>query len=197
MSTIKSAALMKRVWTGALALAIAACSQPSDAPNGGAAGSPTASPESTAEPNDSTELAENSSGNAEPTSELAAIEQTILEQINQYRQDEGLPPLTSNDTIRRQAQQHSSAMAQGDTPVSHQGFDSRVDAIAESIDYRSAAENVAYNEGYGAPGEQAVQGWLDSPGHLENIRGNYTITGVGVAREGQAYYFTQIFIRTP
>ncbi|MGB3613052.1 MAG: CAP domain-containing protein [Elainellaceae cyanobacterium] len=188
--------MMKRFWISAFALAVVACSQSNTAPSSTASNGPedTSAAESTA----STEVAESSGGDgAEPTSELAAIEQQILEQINQYREEQGLTALRLDEAIQQQAQQHSSAMAQGTTPVSHQGFDDRVEAIAKSIDYRSAAENVAYNEGYSSPGEQAVQGWLDSPGHLENIQGDYTLTGIGVAQDGQAYYFTQIFIKTP
>lgn len=171
----------------ALAIALGACSQPVDQ------GDPAASAEgSTA--TESSEVADTAIAQAD---ELGQIEQLIFEQVNAYREAQGLPPLETNDAIRQQAQVHSQAMAQGEVPVSHQGFDGRVEAIAKSVDYRSAAENVAYNEGYNSPGEQAVQGWLESPGHLENIRGDYDLTGIGVAQNGQAYYFTQLFIKTP
>ncbi|MEO0409944.1 MAG: CAP domain-containing protein [Cyanobacteria bacterium P01_A01_bin.135] len=171
-----------------LAIAAGACSQPvgqsSDAP--------------VAESGTTEALSDTPSAAAiEAGSEFAQIEQTIFEQVNAYRDEQGLPPLEISDTIRQQATAHSQAMAQGEVPVSHEGFDGRVEAIAKSVDYRSAAENVAYNEGYSSPGEQAVQGWLESPGHLENIRGDYDLTGVGVAQSGQAYYFTQIFIEAP
>jgi uncharacterized protein YkwD len=41
----------------------------------------------------------------------------------------------------------------------------------------------------------AVDGWLGSPHHRENIEGNFDRTGVGIARSGDGtYYYTQIFI---
>jgi len=41
-----------------------------------------------------------------------------------------------------------------------------------------------------------VQGWMDSPGHRENIlRPEYRETGIGVWRTGNTYYFTQLFMR--
>jgi uncharacterized protein YkwD len=45
----------------------------------------------------------------------------------------------------QQSRIHSEAMASGQVPFSHNGFEGRVKAIAKSIPYRSAAENVAYN----------------------------------------------------
>ncbi len=188
--------LWRRFGIGAIALAMVACSQPTELSTSPADAPSAEETEAAAEPS---EVAASSgeAGGAETPSELAEIEAAVLEQINAYRQEQGLKPLATNDAIRGQSREHSSAMAQGTAPVSHQGFDGRVEAIAKSVAYRSAAENVAYNEGYADPGEQAVQGWIESPGHLENIRGDYDLTGVGVARDGQAYYFTQIFIQTP
>ncbi|HEY9649405.1 MAG TPA: CAP domain-containing protein, partial [Coleofasciculaceae cyanobacterium] len=125
-----------------------------------------------------------------------SMEQSVHQQINQYRQSRNLPPLTLNAQITEQARLHSADMASGRVPFSHNGFDGRVRAIARSISYRSAAENVAYNQGYSNPGEQAVQGWLKSTGHRQNIEGNYDLTGIGITKNAKGeYYFTQIFIK--
>jgi len=41
-----------------------------------------------------------------------------------------------------------------------------------------------------------VQGWLKSPGHRKNIKGDFDVTGIGVSKNAQGdYYFTQIFIK--
>jgi uncharacterized protein YkwD len=128
---------------------------------------------------------------------LANLERSIHEQVNKYRQSQKLPPLTLNATITQQSRLHSQAMASGKVPFSHQGFEQRVEAIAKSVSYSSAGENVAYNQGYKDPATQAFQGWLKSPGHLKNIQGNFTSTGIGVAQNSKGeYYFTQIFIRS-
>ena len=69
------------------------------------------------------------------------------------------------------------------------------EAIAKAIAYSAAAENVAYNSGYSDPATQAVQGWLKSTGHRQNLEGNYNLTGIGIAKNAKGeYYFTQIFI---
>jgi uncharacterized protein YkwD len=127
---------------------------------------------------------------------IASLEQSVLQQINQYRQQRGLPALRSNSTIAQQSRQHSQNMANSGV-LSHNGFSGRVSTIGRTIRYRSAAENVAFNSGFSNPVAQAVNGWLNSPGHLQNIVGNFNLTGIGVARNSRgAYYFTQIFIRS-
>ena len=142
-------------------------------------------------PNDMTQMAAQNSA----ASSTAALESSVLQQINQYRKKKGLSQLSSNATITQQARQHSQDMASSRV-LSHDGFDTRISTIGKSISYRSAAENVAYNMGYSAPDRQAVEGWLKSPGHLQNIEGSYTLTGIGVTKNAQGeYYFTQIFIK--
>jgi uncharacterized protein YkwD len=133
---------------------------------------------------------------ATPTvTSTAAMERSILQQINQYRQQKKLPLLATNSTITQQARQHSRSMASSRV-MSHDGFSTRVANIGKAIAYRSAAENVAYNMGYSTPERQAVEGWLKSTGHRQNIEGNYNLTGIGVAKNAQGeYYFTQIFIK--
>ncbi|MFB2937033.1 CAP domain-containing protein [Aerosakkonemataceae cyanobacterium BLCC-F154] len=135
--------------------------------------------------------------NTQNPSSLSTIERSIYEQVNKYRQSQKLPPLQLNAAITQQSRLHSQAMASGKVPFSHQGFEQRVNAIEKSVPYNSAGENVAYNQGYKDAATQAVQGWLKSPGHLKNIRGNFNLTGIGVAQNSKGeYYFTQIFIRS-
>ena len=59
-----------------------------------------------------------------------------------------------------------------------------------------STENVALND-YSRTRTVAVavQGWLHSPHHLENIAGEYDHTGVGVARAADGtFYYTQLFV---
>ena len=126
---------------------------------------------------------------------MATLEQSVFQKINQYRQQKGLSSLTLNSTITQQARQHSQSMAKSRI-LSHDGFDIRVKTIGTPIPYRAAAENVAYNMGFSDPVGQAVNGWINSAGHLRNIMGNYDLTGIGVAKNSQnEFYFTQIFIK--
>lgn len=123
------------------------------------------------------------------------LERTVFQKINQYRQQKGLAALSLNSTITGQSRKHSQNMANSGN-LSHDGFDGRVQIIGKTIRWKGAAENVAYNAGFSNPAAQAVNGWLKSPGHLQNIMGNYNLTGIGVAKNSQGeFYFTQIFIR--
>ena len=127
---------------------------------------------------------------------FTALEQSVHQQVNQYRKSRNLPPLTLDSRISVQARVHSDAMASGQVPFSHQGFEERVRLSTKSIPFRSAAENVAYNQGFSDPGRQAVEGWIKSSGHRKNMEGNFNLTGIGVSKNARGeYYFTQIFIR--
>ncbi|BAY36486.1 putative allergen V5/Tpx-1 [Nostoc sp. NIES-2111] len=136
---------------------------------------------------------QNSSG-GQSDANSASIEQSVFEQINQYRQSQNLSPLTRNAAIDQQARNHSQNMASGKVPFSHQGFEQRVQATG--VAYKDAKENVAYNQDKDSA-TSAVQSWLKSSGHLTNIRSNTNLTGIGVAVNGQGVvYLTQIFIRS-
>jgi uncharacterized protein YkwD len=48
------------------------------------------------------------------------------------------------------------------------------------------------------PVAAAVQGWMKSRTHRDNIlRREFTETGVGICRRDGSYYFTQLFLRPP
>lgn len=128
---------------------------------------------------------------------IPEIEQRVHTLINQYRVEQGLQPLTLSDIITTQARNHSSDMADGSVPFSHDGFQERVDAISAQIPIAGAAENVAMNSGYSDPARIAYDGWLKSEGHRENIEGNYDLTGIGVSQSTSgAYYLTQLFAKS-
>ena len=125
----------------------------------------------------------------------AAIEASVFQQINQYRASQNLPALTRNSRMDNQAKIHSQNMASGKVAFGHSGFPARIAAIG--IPYGAAAENVAYNQGSKDPATTAVQGWLKSSEHLTNIKGNYNLSGIGVATNSKGQiYFTQIFLRS-
>ena len=126
----------------------------------------------------------------------ATLEQAVFKQINDYRASQKLAPLVFDNRIATQARTHSQSMANKSVPFGHQGFQQRTQVIGQAIPFSSAAENVAFNMGYKDPATQAVQGWLKSPGHLQNIRGDYGLTGIGVSQNNKGeIYFTQIFIK--
>ncbi len=126
---------------------------------------------------------------------IGDLERLTHQQINQYRISRNLPPLKLDKSISQQARINSQNMAQDKVPFSHEGFEGRIASVSSTISYRSAAENIAYNQGYRDPVERAVAGWIKSPGHHKNMIGNYNLTGIGMAKNSQGeYYFTQIFV---
>lgn len=130
------------------------------------------------------------------SADASTLEKSVYQKVNQYRKSKKLPPLKLNSAISQQARKHSEAMAKGKVPFSHDGFDNRIKAIANSLNYRSASENVAFNQGYPNPDQQAVEGWIKSPGHRKNMEGNFDTTGIGVSKNAEGeYYLTQIFIK--
>jgi uncharacterized protein YkwD len=123
------------------------------------------------------------------------LELKLHRQVNQYRQSRNLSPLELDNRISQQARLHSQTMAAKTISFSHEGFEKRVEIISRQISLRSAAENLAYNQGHNDPVSVAVKGWIKSPSHHKNMIGNFNLTGIGIAKNSEGeYYFTQIFI---
>jgi uncharacterized protein YkwD len=129
----------------------------------------------------------------------AQMEAQVRQRINQIRQQQGLSPLRENEKLAQVARQYSKRMAaekffshtspSGDTMVQ------RVEAA--HIFYFMLGENLFRSSNITEPVPVAVKGWMDSPGHRANIlRGEYRETGIGVWRNGNDYYFTQLFLRS-
>lgn len=126
---------------------------------------------------------------------LTRLELETYKLVNKYRQSRNLPPLEIDPAISATARAHSEKMA-ANRHMTHDGFHERTESISQTIVYRKAAENLAYNMGYGQPDLVAVQGWIESPGHQKNMTGQYDLTGIGISQNAKGeYYFTQIFIR--
>jgi uncharacterized protein YkwD len=113
-------------------------------------------------------------------------EQKIFNLVNEARADAGLPPLMRVNTIDALALEHSKYMADTNN-LSHQGFDARADQLMLVLGSSYVGENVAM--GYDSS-ESFVEGWLDSPGHRQNIMNPlFGRTGIGYSDS----YATQIF----
>jgi len=132
---------------------------------------------------------------AEEAFQFSAIEIEVHDLVNAYRADNGLPALELDPTIGSTARIHSQDMLDGAVDFGHDGFDARAEAIGQVLDVSSAAENVAFSAGFDDPADIVVQGWIDSPGHEENMVGDFALTGIGAAEQGGEYYFTQLFVQ--
>lgn len=137
-----------------------------------------------------------SSSDSNASSNVSTFENKAFELVNDYRASKGLSPLTWNSEIASVCRGHSTNMANGSVPFSHEGFDERGTTLQATVGWSGIAENVAFNNGYSDPATVAVNGWINSSGHEANMSGNFTKTGMGVAISSDgSYYFTQIFIR--
>lgn len=116
----------------------------------------------------------------------------ILSYTNKARAKKGLKALVMKDGLNRIAAGHSRNMATGKVPFSHDGFSDRyAEAKKEFSGLNSFAENVSFGP---STGKEVVDGWMGSKHHKENILGDFTSIGIGVASDKNGRnYFTQVF----
>lgn len=135
-----------------------------------------------------------------------ALEQQVLELINQQRAQGGCKPLVMQSQLNAAAQGHANAMAVknffGHSGKGGKKFSARIKA--QGYRGRKFAENIA--AGYASP-EKVVAIWMNSRGHRVNIMNcAYTETGIALAyQEDDAplsgndyalrYYWVQDFAR--
>ena len=111
----------------------------------------------------------------------------VLKLTNQERSKQGLGPLAICPTLDSAAQMHAEAMKEEgffehENPFTGEDPSSR----GEQAGYGPyVGENIAM--GYQTPRE-VVRGWMDSPGHRENILSSYLHLGVGISNGGSGKY---------
>jgi uncharacterized protein YkwD len=125
----------------------------------------------------------------EPVTDSMEIQ--ILQFVNEDRKQHGLAILQINSMESSLAARHSHDMASGKVKFGHDGFNARARTIQKSLGSMEVGENVASGP---MTAREVVDGWLKSPGHKKNIEGDFTLTGIGYARDKKGdIYFTQIF----
>lgn len=142
------------------------------------------------------------------------VEQLIHEEVNQVRVERGLHSLSHDEELAFIARSHSRRMAGRDF-VGHEtpsgetirdryerfGYDSPRgggENIARSyygIEYRREDGSVARHDQLADLAESVVDGWLNSPGHRENLlAGRWRTEGIGVwLNQGSTVFITQNF----
>ena len=129
-----------------------------------------------------------------------SLEHAAFDLLNQKRADNGQSPLAWNEQLASVARLHSQNMAEF-CFFSHKGLDGKM--VSDRADdngigkWRSIGENIAFSRGFRDPVAKAVDLWLNSPAHRQNLLdGNWkeTAVGIAVAQDG-SYYFTQVFLR--
>ena len=127
------------------------------------------------------------------------LERKAFDLINQQRALTGLELLQWSDEAAKIARLHSKDMANHNF-FSHTGLDgSLVNDRADSFGinkWRAIGENIAYNQGFENPVEFAVERWMLSPKHRDNLLSSrWKESGIGIAiTENGTYYFTEVFL---
>lgn len=135
----------------------------------------------------------------ESTNSTFALEKKVFALINEKRAEQGLPPLEWSDEVAKIARVHSQNMANykffGHVGQDGKMVNDRADMLGVSK-WRAIGENIAFNRGYENPCEFAVERWMLSASHKQNlldIRWKESGIGVAIANDG-SYYFTQVFM---
>ena len=121
----------------------------------------------------------------------ASTQSDFLSLINKERASLNKSALYINDNLTESAFLHSQEMGQKNY-FSHDSFDGtsfdkRISAAGYS-GFEGLAENIAYASGP-ADASSVFTMWMNSPGHYENMIGNYDEMGLGVfSINGLTYY---------
>ena len=138
---------------------------------------------------------------ADEGSQARVVERLLVQKVNAYRADAGLPALVASRTLDGEAQSWSAHMA-GERDFNHDpSMSARLRAGVDGAQLSGVGENIAYAiRGDAATGKTPEQiadslfaQWKDSPAHNRNMLGAYTVTGVGVSYEGGRVYAAQKF----
>lgn len=122
----------------------------------------------------------------------------ILKLINKERRKKGLSELQWSDDLEKLARSYSKKMADGKF-FSH--YEKNGDSVAQRAaamkikGWRKIGENLFMSEFYDKLNSFAVENWMKSPSHRQNILDQaFNTTGIGIAqsRDG-TIYITQVF----
>jgi len=117
----------------------------------------------------------------------------ILRLTNAERASRGLPPLNgTNSNLNNAAQRRAQEIATHFSHTRPNGTNWGTVLTQFNVPaFSFAGENLARSA---ATPVQAMQVWMDSPGHRGNILGSFTHIGIGVHRVGNTYHWVQLLI---
>ncbi|OAB30350.1 Uncharacterized conserved protein YkwD, contains CAP (CSP/antigen 5/PR1) domain [Flavobacterium fryxellicola] len=122
-----------------------------------------------------------------------SIELETMDLINAHRVSVGLNRLEKINHMSYKSEEHDNYMIANNV-VNHNDFAARSENIMKTLGAKSVSENIAYN--FNTP-QAVLNAWLSSPGHKENIEGNFTHFGIAIKENpvnGRKYY-TNIFAK--
>lgn len=142
--------------------------------------------------NEELEYTQSSTGNEKVSVDPVAMEEALLDLINEHRLSIGLNTLENSATSYKYAEEHNDYMISKNT-LSHDNFDERAQKISNEISAVLISENVAR---FYISAEATMQAWLQSETHRTALEGDFTHTTLSVQldKDGRPYY-TEIFIK--
>jgi uncharacterized protein YkwD len=126
-------------------------------------------------------------------------ERRAFDLVNRERAARGEARLVWDDELASMARRHSENMARQNffSHTDRTGRDTAARAAECGVcGWRALAENIAYNQGFDDPAAFAVERWMTSAKHRDNIlRAGFTHAGLGIAKSSDGtVYFTQVFV---
>ena len=129
---------------------------------------------------------------------VAEVEFESFQLANSARSESNVQPqLNLDDTIARVARAHSESMRDLNF-FGHQGPDGGIRARLHDagISFSVAGENLAKMSSVPNPAGQAHAQFINSAEHRDvMLDPRFQLAGVGVARSGDTYWLTQIYVR--
>lgn len=120
----------------------------------------------------------------------------VLGYINDYRAENGLSPLTFDETLLKAAQIRAAELTKNyshDRPNGTSCF-TVLDDVAFS--YGTAGENIAWTEGSLSTPATVSKSWINSAPHRKNIlNSDFEVTGIATVRVGNITYWVQLFAK--
>lgn len=132
-------------------------------------------------------------------SAASALEVRALALINAERAKKGLKPMVLDSLLLQAARMHSQNMATRDffNHVSPDGKTANERLKVLGLHgWKAMGENIAYNMGYEDPVAFAVEKWLESPLHRQNMLSPmWTSSAIGIATASDGrIFFTELFL---
>ena len=126
-------------------------------------------------------------------------ERRAFDLVNAERRERGHKPLVWDGELTHLARFHSENMVRQNffNHIDKDGLSTAGRADALGIrGWRALGENIAYNQGYDDPVAFAVERWMISDKHRDNIlNSQFTHAGIGVMRASDGrVFFTQVFV---
>jgi uncharacterized protein YkwD len=121
---------------------------------------------------------------------LSPEEERCLELCNEFRRENGKPPLVSSESLAALAREHTEDMLEKRVPFGHTGDRDRYARIPGK---RKAAENCGFSSGRPDPVQAMVTSWTKSPAHSRNLLGDWSAVGLAIGCKEKSWFSTQLF----